>query len=203
MDQDQLVKEMQESGVLTSPRLLQAFKAVDRSDFVLPANRNYAYENRPLHIGHAQTISEPTTVAFMLELLNVEQGQNVLDIGSGSGWTTALLAKLTGESGSVLGLEIVPDLAELGQKNIARYRLPHARIEAAVRNVLGKPSAGPYDRILVSASAPSFPAALTQQLKPGGVIVMPVEHALWKITKSANDELSIEKHEGFIFVPLT
>jgi len=99
---------------LQTPALIEAFQHVDRRDFVAPDYVDQAYLDRPLPIGHAQTISQPTTVAMMLELLQPQAGQEILDIGSGSGWTTALLGHVVGKDGSVLGLELLPKLVGFG-----------------------------------------------------------------------------------------
>src|ERR1044071_317483 len=117
---DDLQKHLKnESRVLENPELEKAFADIDRADFVGPDYEVEAYEDYALPIGLGQTISQPTVVAFMLELLDIQKGEEILDVGSGSGWTTALLSELTGEDGSVLGWEILPELVKLGQKNIA------------------------------------------------------------------------------------
>src|SRR5690606_38128230 len=108
-----------------------AFRTVDRADFLRPADRTNAQHDGPIPIGHGQTSSQPRTVRAMLEWLDVRPGQRVLDVGSGSGWTTALLAQLVGPEGAVLGLERVPDLVTFGQENLDRYDVPGASIRAA------------------------------------------------------------------------
>jgi len=145
-------------------------------------DKKFAYENFPLSIGYGQTISQPFTVAFMLEKLEPKKGDEILDIGSGSGWTTALLAQIVGPTGIVIGLELNPELAELGRRNLQKYKLNHARIEKTEKKVLGKPSQE-FDKILVSASARKIPKELIEQLKPNGILVVPVEHSIFKVTK--------------------
>src|SRR5690606_22850706 len=115
--------------------------------------RRYARLDRPLDIGHRQTSSQPSTVAAMLRLLDVRPGDQVLDVGAGSGWTTALLGALTGRQGSVVGVELVPELAAWGAQNVAASGQPWARLVPAYPGVLGRPEDGPFDRILVSAEA--------------------------------------------------
>ncbi|MGB9609289.1 MAG: protein-L-isoaspartate O-methyltransferase family protein, partial [Minisyncoccia bacterium] len=115
MDKNKLIDDLIKDGFLKSPRIIDAFRKVDRMNFVIDYVKNEAYRNSPLAIGFGQTISQPLTVAFMLELLDVQEGNKVLDVGSGSGWTTALLAELVGEKGKVYGIEIIPELYEFGK----------------------------------------------------------------------------------------
>ncbi|KKU31524.1 MAG: Protein-L-isoaspartate(D-aspartate) O-methyltransferase [candidate division WWE3 bacterium GW2011_GWA1_46_21] len=177
-----LVEYLKGIGVLQNPKVFSAFKSIDRADFVKPVDKKFAYENFPLSIGYGQTISQPFTVAFMLEKLEPKKGDEILDIGSGSGWTTALLAQIVGPTGIVIGLELNPELAEFGRRNLQKYKLNHARIEKTEKKVLGKPSQE-FDKILVSASARKIPKELIEQLKPNGILVVPVEHSIFKVTK--------------------
>ena len=137
---------------------MRAAMATHPRERFLPASevRRAAYDG-PLDIGHGQTNSQPRTVQAMLELLDVQPGQRVLDVGSGSGWTTALLAALVGPTGSVLGVERVPDLVVTGAANVEACRMPWARVRAAVTGVLGAPDEAPFYRVLVSAMATRLP----------------------------------------------
>ena len=157
---------------LSSPRLIDAFLRCDRVRFVPETLCNSAYGDYPLQIGEGQTISQPTTVAIMLELLDPRPGDRVLDIGSGSGWTTALIACAVGETGFVEGVERLERLVAYGRRNLLRSGVKNASIEPAKPAVLGKPGEL-YDRILVSACAPKMPRELLEQLKIGGKLVMP------------------------------
>src|SRR5690349_6171736 len=154
---------------MTDPRILDAFSAVPREGFLPHGEVRFAGLDRPLDIGHGQTNSQPTTVRHLLELLEVEPGDRVLDVGCGSGWTTALLAHLVGPQGRVVGVEVVPDLVEFGRANLTAAGMPWARIEAADPDVLGLPAQAPYDRILVSAEATELPQSLVRQLREGGL----------------------------------
>ena len=116
-----LIEHLKSSGVLKNSNIIEAFEKIDRADFVLEEHKLESYEDHPIPIGRGQTISQPTTVAFMLELLSVQKGDKVLDIGSGSGWTTALLSELVGSTGEVFGVERVSELVEFGSKNLAKY----------------------------------------------------------------------------------
>jgi protein-L-isoaspartate(D-aspartate) O-methyltransferase len=151
-----------------------AFEAWPREGFLPERNRSRAAYDGPLEIGHGQTNSQPRTVAAMLRLLAVRPGQRVLDVGAGSGWTTALLAHLVGPSGSVVGVELEPELVAFGSANLSETGQGWASIRAAEPEVLGWPAAAPYDRILVSAEPARLPQELVDQLADDGVMVIPV-----------------------------
>lgn len=189
-------------SVLKNPRIIEAFEKIDRADFVLPEFHQEAHEDYPLPIGGGGTISQPYTVAFMLELLQPEPGDKILDIGSGSGWSTALLAQIVGEQGKVVGLEIVPELVEFGQKNLAKYNFPNAEIRQATPGVVGLPNESPFDRILVSAAASKIPEELIGQLKSPGRLVIPVQNSIWLVKKNSAGQISKTEYPGFVFVPL-
>ena len=197
---ERLIEGMQMSGVLRSPRIVEAFRKIDRRFFVPEGFEEAIYVDAPLPIGEGQTISQPSTVAFMLELLDAQEGDRVLDIGSGSGWTAALLGAIVGENGEVIGLERQEALVVKGRKNIAPFGFRHVSIEQA-GDALGRPGET-FDRILVSASAPEIPQQLFAQLKPGGVLVIPVQNAIYRFTKLSETEIRQEEFPGFVFVPL-
>lgn len=178
-----------------------AFDATPRAPFLPRGARWRAGFDGPIQIGHGQTNSQPRTVADMLRLLDVRRGDRVLDVGSGSGWTTALLAQLTGPEGSVLGVELEPELVRFGGRNLAKLDRPWARIEAAQPGVLGRPAEAPYDRILVSANADTLPETLVDQLAPGGRMVVPVESRMLLVVDTA-DGVEVSEHGGYRFVPL-
>lgn len=183
-------------------RVEEAIQASPRVNFLPDKVKDRADEDRPLPIPRNQTNSQPTTVRDMLYLLNVPEGAKVLDVGAGSGWTTAILAHLTGPEGSVLGLEIEPELVEFGRANLATVERPWAEIKQAVKGKLGHANAGPYDRILVSAAARKLPQELVQQLAPNGIMVMPVAGQLWRVMKNAEGRSTIDRFGQYLFVPL-
>lgn len=137
----------------------------------------------------------------MLEWLEAEEGDSVLDVGSGSGWTTALLAKLVGQTGRVYAVELIPELVAMGRTNCESIGLTNIEFHKAER-VYGLPEHAPYDRILVSASAHQVPDELIVQLQSPGRMVIPVENAVYEIEKDAQGEIEVITHEGFVFVPL-
>lgn len=198
---EKLINTLIERDVLETDLIINAFREIDRKDFILREYDSEAYEDYALPIGHKQTISQPFTVAFMFELLKPQVGEKILDIGSGSGWTTALLSHIVGKGGNVWGVEIVPELVDLGKSNLKKYHFSYAHIVQAT-DELGLPQHGPYDRILVSAAGIEVPEKIVKQLKVGGVLVIPVENAIWKVKSTSKGNVEIEKYEGFSFVPL-
>jgi protein-L-isoaspartate(D-aspartate) O-methyltransferase len=178
-----------------------AFAATPREEFLPPGKRDSAAFDGPVDIGHAQTNSQPRTVAAMLRLLAVRPGDRVLDVGSGSGWSTALLARLTGPDGEVVGVELEADLVAFGADNLARADAPWARIVTAAPGVLGVPDSAPYDRILVSAEPSTLPDELVAQLADGGRMVIPVRGTMLLVVK-AGDDVEVTRHGAYRFVPL-
>lgn len=187
--------------LLRTKELEDAFRKIDRVDFTPEDYKVEAYEDYPLPIGFGQTISQPTAVAFMLELLDLKNGDNVLDVGSGSGWTTALIAEMVKSQGKVWGVEIIPELVKFGGKNLAKYNFPNVKIIQASKQI-GLFEHAPYDKILVSAEAESLPQELLKQLKIGGIIVIPIKNTLYKIEKLAGGKIKETAFPGFVFVPL-
>lgn len=197
----ELIKELTHKGVLKTPRTIRAFEAVDRKNFVPPEREGEAYKNRPLPIGEGQTISQPLTVAFMVELLDPQEGETVLEIGSGSGWQTAILAKLVGESGHVVAIERLPALCKMTKQNIQKYGYPHIT-PLCQDGTKGYEKKAPYDKIIAGAAGKELPAAWKEQVKVGGVIVVPLGASVYKITKTDKETLERDEHPGFMFVPL-
>lgn len=176
--------------------------AVDRRDFLPADQQDSAAGDYPLPIGHGQTNSQPSTVAAMLDLLDVAEGMRVLDVGAGSGWTTALLAHLVGPDGSVLGVEIEPEIAEWGGANVERVAGSWASLRLAREDVLGWPEGAPYDRVLVSAGAKRMPQALVEQLGPDGVMVVVVSGTMLRVRRDGDAEPAVTEHGPYRFVPL-
>jgi len=155
----------------------------------------------PLPIGHDQTNSQPTTVRHMLTWLDARPSQKVLDVGSGSGWTTALLSHIVGKDGKVYAVERIPELVQFGRNNCARLDLKNVEFVVAGAHY-GLPKHAPYDRILVSASASEFTEELMDQLKVGGKLVVPVQDTIFEVTKLAGGKTKVIRHPGYVFVPL-
>lgn len=202
MQRDDLYKHLKENTqVLRNEGVRKAFEVVDRADFVGADYESEAYEDYALPLADNETITKPTIVAFMLELLDVQRGESVLEVGSGSGWVIALLSELTGAEGKVVGTEVIPSLVERGRKNIAKYDTAHASIEQA-EGEAGNRAGGPYDRIICTSTASKIPNSLISQLKEGGTIVMPVEGMIIRGVKK-HGRLNEERFSGtFMFEEL-
>lgn len=203
MTNNQFIDRLVGAGALHTPHLVEAFRAVDRKDFVPEGLQEEAYVDAALPLGHGVTISQPSTVAFMLEQLRPKAGQRVLDIGAGSGWTTALLAYIVGSGGFVYATEIIHDLVEQARQRLHAYHFSWVRIEEGGHE-LGRPYATPFDRILVSAAGKEIPLQLVEQLEVNGRMVVPVRHSLWRVDKYGKEpeEIRTDEFPGFMFVPL-
>lgn len=201
MQNQTLVESMVLNGSLKSPRLIRAFSKIDRADFVRPETKPFAHDDSPLRLAYNQTISQPSTVAFMLELLQLDLGNKVMEVGAASGWTVALMASAVGRHGMVVGVERIPELVEFGQANLQKYGLPNAEIMPATFD-LGLEGEAPFDRILVSAEFPEVPPELLEQMGDDGILVMPVDHSIMCVKKMPGEKYLFEEYPGFVFVPL-
>jgi protein-L-isoaspartate(D-aspartate) O-methyltransferase len=202
MTKEDLIKKLETEGILKSPKVRRVLKKVDRIGFVPQNLKSEAYGDYPLPIGDGQTISQPTTVAFMLEALEVKKGNKILEIGAGSGWVTALLAELVGESGFVYAYEINQRVGKFGLSNLLKtdyqnysYKIEDAK-ECWQKNAL-------YDRIISGAAFLEIPEELASLIKKDGIIVVPTQSMdIQKITKISGIKFEREIYPGFVFVPL-
>ncbi|HTP82282.1 MAG TPA: protein-L-isoaspartate(D-aspartate) O-methyltransferase [Alphaproteobacteria bacterium] len=186
-----------------SPQLMAALAAVDRARFVPPSEIGYAYLNTPLPIGHRQTISQPYIVAIMTDLLDLAPEDTVLEIGTGSGYQAAVLARLARH---VYSIEVIPDLAARAAETLQRLGYPNVEVKSGDGRA-GWPEKAPFDAVIVTAAAAEIPAALVEQLKPGGRMVIPVgapdgDQRLTVIEKSASGETRSRVVLPVAFVPL-
>ena len=186
------------------PRVLEAMATVPRHELVPDELRDVAYENRPLPIGHGQTISQPYIVAIMTDLLKFEPGQRVLEIGTGSGYQAAILGELGGE---VYTIEIIEELGVQARMNL--QRLGYSNIEARIGDgYYGWEEQAPFDAIVVTAAASHIPPPLIRQLKNGGRMIIPVGsrfmvQQLLLVEKDAAGKVTTRQILPVRFVPLT
>lgn len=186
---------------MSKNRIERAFEEAQRQNFVRESEKHLVDFDRPLSIGHGQTISQPYTVRKMLEWLDAQPNDKVLDVGSGSGWTSALLSHIVGPKGQVYAVERIPELVKFGRENCKKIGIENAKFYEAGEE-FGLPEEAPFDRILVSASADELPKDLLKQLKIGGKLVVPVKNSVLEITINNNSSFETVEHPGFIFVPL-
>lgn len=214
----ELADSLIQDGYLKTQEIIDSFERIDRADFVPDNQREHAHCNTPLSIGFNQTISQPLSVAFMLELLQPKAGERVLDIGAGSGWQTAILAdivsKKTAEGsdadseplrGSVIAVERVLELQAMAEINLERYGFIGQGVATVVLGdgTKGYKKGAPYDKIIASASSEGdVPAAWKRQLKIGGRIVAPVGSSIVVIDKVSKMKYVKKEHFGFNFSPL-
>lgn len=201
-----MVRELAARGIVRSPRVQAALRSVPREAFLPEHVGPDAFLDAPLPIGEGQTISAPHMVAMMAEALDVRPGMNVLEVGGGSGYHAAVLARLAEPDGHVVTVERHESLVEEARRNLSRLDPPpHVEV------VLGDGSEGvrdraPFDRISVAAAAPDVPQPLVKQLADGGVMVLPVgtmaEQDLLRVTKRGDGTLDVEHLGPVRFVPL-
>jgi len=199
-----LVDSLIQQGWLKTPRIIEAFRNVKRVDFLPDNLKNFDELNEALPIGFDQTISQPLVVAFMLELLRPQIGDKILDVGSGSGWTTALLSEIVGEEGRVIAIETIPELKEFGEKNVCKYNFINKGIVEFIcgDGSKGCPGEALFDKILCSAAIQGkIPSAWKKQVKEGGRIVVPVGSSIYCLVKKGKD-FDKKEFPGFAFVPL-
>lgn len=196
-------KGIKEQGI-SDPEVLEAMRHVPRHLFVPDIYQSYAYQNRPLPIGHDQTISQPFIVGYMTQMLDLEAGEKVLEIGTGSGYQAAVLSELTPY---VYTIEIIKPL---GKQAMARFdKLGYSTIKTKIGDgYMGWEKYAPFDAIILTAAPEEIPQPLIEQLKPGGVLVAPVGEIedgqiLKKLIKSEDGEIHTESTMPVRFVPMT
>lgn len=200
-----LIDRLVQKKWLRTPIIIDAFRKIKRKDFLRDNLKDLYDANEALPIGYGQTISQSLVVAFMLEKLQPKQREKILDIGSGSGYTTALLAQIVGNKGKIISIELIPELKRFGEKNLLKYNFVKKGI---VKFICADGSKGykkeaPFDKILVSASVKKeIPKAWKDQLKIGGKIVSSVRESIWVLEKQTNNQFKKNEYPGFIFVPL-
>jgi protein-L-isoaspartate(D-aspartate) O-methyltransferase len=186
---------------IIDPRVLEALGKVPRERFLAPEQQPFAYEDRPLVIGHGQTTSQPRMIAIMLQELRLTGKEKVLEVGSGSGYQTALLAELGRE---VIGVELIPALVNRAQRVLREVGYKDVRLELATEDI-GWPADAPYDAIVVAAASPRIPMSLVMQLAQRGRLAIPVGARSGQqlmVVESRPEGLTVTRKGACNFVPL-
>ncbi|MBI3027743.1 protein-L-isoaspartate(D-aspartate) O-methyltransferase [Candidatus Woesearchaeota archaeon] len=184
---------------------LNAFKEVKREDFIPAELINAAYNDMPLPLLRGKTISQPTTVMIMTHALELENGEKVFEVGTGSGYQAAIIANIVGPKGKVMTTEVVPELVSFAKQNLKKAQIKNVFVyEDDGSN--GMPSEAPFDKIIITAACREFPKQLIEQLKPEGIIVGPVgskqEQEMVRGIKDKNSHLELEFLGPFLFTPM-
>lgn len=184
---------------------LRAFQEVDREDFIPENLRNAAYQDMPLPLLRGKTISQPTTVMIMTHALELEPGEKVFEIGTGSGYQAAIIAKIVGAKGRVITTEVVPELVSFARQNLKKSKISNVFVyEDDGSN--GMLNEAPFDKIIITAACKEFPKPLLEQLKPEGIIIGPVgnkyEQEMVRGIKDKDGHLELEFLGPFLFTPM-
>ena len=198
-----LIIYLKNSKFLTDDRVEFALRNIPRHEFVPESELDYAYNNEPLPIMKNQTISQPGVVTRMTEWLDVKDGQKILEIGTGSGWQSAILSYLVG-TGDIYSVERHPKLVKFAQENLKKFKIDNVNV------ILGDGSIGyskesPYDRIIITAACTKIPSPLIEQLSENGLIIAPVGDAsqsLVLLQKTSKGIVEIRNESHYVFVPL-
>lgn len=198
-----LIIYLKNSKFLTDEKVESALQNIPRHEFVPESELEYAYDNEPLPIMKNQTISQPGVVTRMTEWLDVKNGQNILEIGTGSGWQSAILSYLVG-SGTIYSIERHPELAKFAQENLKKLKIDNVRVILG-DGTLGYSQASPYDRIIITAACTEIPLPLLDQLSENGLIIAPVggsSQSLVLLQKTSKGIVEIKNQSKYVFVPL-
>jgi len=198
-----LIIHLKNSKLLTTKNVESAFRNIHRHEFVPESELDNAYDNEPLSIMKNQTISQPGVVSRMTEWLDVKNGQNILEIGTGSGWQSGILSYLVG-SGTVYSIERHSELAKFAQENLKKLEIDNVHVILG-DGTLGYPQASPYDRIIITAACSEIPLPLFDQLNENGLIIAPVgdsSQSLVLIKKTSTGLVEIKRESKYVFVPL-
>ena len=202
---ERLIKKLVSSGYIHTDEVIEAFRQIPRENFIPDEHRPFSYSDTPLRIGKEQTISAPHMVGMMLELLELEKGGKVLEVGAGSGYHAAMAAHVIGEEGHVYTIEYLQDLAERAVVNIDSIGFKDRITVINADGSKGLPEYAPFDRIMVACGAPEVPRPLIEQLKEGGIMILPVGGGYYQKlirVRKVDGKVVKEDHGGCAFVPM-
>jgi protein-L-isoaspartate(D-aspartate) O-methyltransferase len=202
-ERDRLVLNLWNEGYLKTEKVKQAFLSIPREEFVPDFLKKYSYVDTPLEIGNGQTISAPHMVAMMCETLDINKGQKILEVGTGSGYHAAIVAQLVGATGRVYTIERFESLATKAIQNLSKINCTNVIVEVGDGSV-GLPAHQPYDRIYVTCAAPSIPQPLIDQLQDPGKLLIPIGSMYCELTLLEKEKGKQAVHHlgGCVFVPL-
>jgi protein-L-isoaspartate(D-aspartate) O-methyltransferase len=203
-ENEKLIEGIKCLDYLKSKNIEDALRKFKREFFIPPSMKHLAYRDFPISIGFNQTISQPSTVVAMTEALEVEKGQKILEIGTGSGWQASILSYLVGEKGFVYSIEIIEELAEFAKKNLKKLGIKNVEVVEKDGSE-GLKEKAPFDRIIVTAACPDIPKTLIDQLKDGGIMVIPVGNLYLQdmlVVKKMKGKIEKKSIGSFMFVPL-
>lgn len=200
-----LIQDLVNKGYIKTEKVKRAFLKIPRENFVLERYKEHAYVDTALPIIAGQTISQPLTIAFMTELLNVKEGHKILEVGAGSGYQAAILSEIVGKKGIIYTTEIIPELVEFSKRNLKKSKIKNVKV-IEWDGSKGYEKEDYYDRIMVTAAASKIPEPLKEQLKIKGKMVIPIETlsfcGLVLVEKISKNKFKEKKFHGFVFVPL-
>ncbi len=200
---DDLIKTIKDYGFLTNEKVESAFRTIPRHEFGVPSELDRAYYNEPLSIMNNQTISQPGVVSRMTEWLDIQDGQKILEIGTGSGWQTAILSYMVG-NGTVYSIERLSELVNFARENLEKLEIDNAHVILGDGS-MGYPEKSPYDRIIITAACTEIPLPLLEQLGENGLIIAPVgdlSQSMILLKKISGEIVEIKNEPNYVFVPL-
>jgi protein-L-isoaspartate(D-aspartate) O-methyltransferase len=199
----ELISKLKKEGRINKIEVEQAFLEIPRENFIPKKLSNYAYSDTPLDIGYGQTISAPHMVAIMCEDLDLEKGQKILEIGSGSGYHAAIISKIVGKKGYVYSVERISTLATFAKNNLINTGIKNVEIIEGDGSI-GYIDEAPYDRIYVTCAAPKIPTQLIKQLNDPGKLMVPVGDIICSLNllEKIEGKTTIKNLGGCAFVPL-
>lgn len=201
---NELIKIMRNSGYLNDSKIESAIRKYPRHEFVPKTFLDIAYENIPIPLMKDQTVSQPIVVSKMTEWLNVSDGQKILEVGSGSGWQSAILSFLVGEKGRIFSIDRHSELVEFAKKNLSKLGISNVEVILSDGS-LGFSKESPFDRIIVTAACKKVPPPLLEQLTTDGLLIAPIGEyfqSLILYKKTSDGIIEIKNQPGYAFVPL-